>query len=416
MPNWFLTFTRKVKEEIEYVSSLKISFPTISKWLLISMLVGLVSGSASALFLTTLDWVTSFRVHHSYLIYFLPLAGLMLGMVYHYYGKQSAAGNKLLVETIHLSGPRLPWVMAPLIYVSTLFTHLFGGSAGREGTALQMSASLMDQFSGVLKLDVAERKILLCSAIAAGFGSVFGTTIAGVLFSLELFAKGRLRYHAFFPILASAYLAHWVTTAYGVSHTTYTIYENLGLNWEAITWSMLAGVCFGLCSLLFTHAMHRATSLFNRWIAYPPFRPALGGLILLAMALSFDSKDYLGLGIPVIQSSFEIPLSLSVFFIKIIFTVLTLSSGFKGGEVTPLFFIGATLGSALALFIPLPVSLLAGMGFVAVFAGATNAPWACLLMGVELFGLENGFWMALACFIAFWISGKKSIYPRAEEL
>lgn len=410
MPNWFLIHTQKISEEIEYISSLKITFPNIFKWLLISVLVGFVSGSASALFLTTLDWVTSFRVQHSYLIYFLPLAGLVLGLVYHYHGKQSALGTKLLYETTHRSGQKLPWIMAPLIYVSTLFTHLFGGSAGREGTALQMSASMMDQFSGVLKLNETERKVLLCSAIAAGFGSVFGTPLAGALFSLEIFTKGRLRYPAFFPIVASSFIANWVTKVYHVSHTHYSIHQNLAWNWSGIAWSLLAGICFGLCALLFTQTMHWVTGLFNRFISYPALRPAVGGFLLLMLALSFDSKDYLGLGIPVIQSSFETSLSLSVFFLKIVFTVLTLSSGFKGGEVTPLFFIGATLGSTLSLFVPIPVSLLAGMGFVAVFAGATNAPWACLVMGLELFGIENGVSLAIGCWMAYWFSGRKSIY------
>ncbi|WP_346984829.1 voltage-gated chloride channel family protein [Chryseobacterium sp. POE27] len=387
----------------------------VIRWFSISIIIGILVGTASAGFLESLSWATNFREKHMWLIAFLPLAGLIVGMLYYYYGKNVEAGNNLLLETIHEPGKEtIPFKMAPFVYLGTIVTHFFGGSAGREGTALQMAGAISDQFTRLLRLNQNERKVLIISAIAAGFGSVFGTPLAGAVFGLEVFLIGKIRYNGIFPAFASAILADQVTKLWKVQHTHYHIDFIPKIDFLSFTYCIVAGILFGVCAATFSKMMHRTSVFFKSKINYPPFRSLFGGVIVALAVFVMGTTRYIGLGIPVIEEAFGKQLPLYDFALKMLFTVITLSAGFKGGEVTPLFFIGATLGSALSIIIPLPFALLAGMGFVAVFAGATNTPLACTLMGIELFGAECGVYVAVACIVAYLFSGNNSIYTKQK--
>lgn len=388
------------------------SLPYILKWALICSFIGFLIGSASAGFLQSLNWATDFRENHLWLIALLPIGGFLIGLLYYYYGKDAEAGNNLLIDTIHEPKQVIPFRMAPFVYIGTIATHFFGGSAGREGTALQMAGSIADQFSKPFKLSVSDRKILIISAVAGGFGSVFGTPLAGAVFAIEFFLIGRIRYNALFPAFITAIIADIVTKLWKTPHTHYHINSIPDISFINIVYAIVAGIFFGLCASTFSKVIHKTGNIFKSKISYPPLRPFVGGIIVACAVWAIGTTKYIGLGIPTIVQSFDEQLPVYDFAIKMILTIITLSAGFKGGEVTPLFFIGATLGNALSLFIPLPTGLLAGMGFVAVFAGATNTPIACSIMAIELFGEECGVYVAVACVVSYLLSGHNSIYGR----
>lgn len=389
------------------------AIPDLLKWLLICTMVGMAAGSASALFLYTLNLVTGYREANLWIIIFLPVAGCIMGWVYDRYGKEVQAGNNLLIDTIHQPQQKtIPWIMAPFVYMGTIVTHLFGGSAGREGTALQMSAAIADQFSKPLRLNNADRSTLLIASLAGGFGSVFGTPLAGAIFALEVIMIGKLRYRAIFPAFAAAVIADMVTRSWGIPHTNYNINAVPAISVLNLLFTVVAGIVFGLCAALFSKLLHFMNKKYPLWVPRLPLRAFIGGLVIIFLVWLIDGSKYLGLGIPFIVQSFSEPMPVYDFALKILFTVLTLSAGFKGGEVTPLFFIGALLGNSLSFLLPLPMGLLTGMGFVAVFAAATNTPLACTVMAMELFGSECAVFVAIACVVAYLMSGHNSIYGK----
>lgn len=395
-----------------FLSSTKQTTFYALRWLLLSFLISICIGSASAGFLISLEWVTSFREAHLWIIFFLPVVGFLISWIYGKYGGNADQGNNLIIDTIHEGGDKIPFRMAPLVYGGTILTHLFGGSAGREGTALQMAGALADQFSRPMRLSPEERSILLIAAVAGGFGSVFGTPLAGAVFALEFYFIGRMRYHALFPALLTAVFSDQVARMWNAHHTHYHIDVVPLQTWQGIGWALVAGLLFALCAATFSKAMKGMSVFWKNKIAYAPMRTFMGGMLVVLGVYLLGTSKYIGLGVPTIVSAFEQQQQPYDFALKLLFTVVTLSAGFKGGEVTPLFFIGATLGNALSFFIPLPTAMLAGMGFVAVFAGATNTPIACTLMGIELFGAEGAVYIAIACFTAYLFSGNTSIYRK----
>lgn len=391
------------------------------KWLAILAPLAVAVGSASAFFLWALDAVTLVRFAHPRLLFLLPVAGLGVGLLYHFYGRSANGGNNLLIDEIHQPGAGVPRRMAPLILLGTLVTHLFGGSAGREGTALQMGGSIAATFARILKLDAAHVRILLMAGVAAGFGSIFGTPVAGAVFALEVLIVGRVQYDALIPCFFAAVLADWTCRAWGIGHTHYSVdvpAAASALDFRLMGKVLLAAVAFGLASRLFSTLSHRLGDAFKTYIPRPELRPVVGGLLVIGLFFLAGTGDYLGLGVlgnrpdaitlPAMFRSTEIPASAWTW--KLLFTVITLSAGFKGGEVTPLFFIGAALGNTLALALGAPVDLFAALGFVAIFAGATNTPLTSTFLGMELFGAGNGLYLATACLVAYRCSGRQGIY------
>jgi H+/Cl- antiporter ClcA len=384
------------------------------KWLAIYLIVGGIVGSATAFFLQSLDYVTLLRTNHIWVVYFLPMAGLLIGLLYYYYGDAANKGNNLLIET-HQSlengetSKPIPFKMAPMVFISTLLTHIAGGSAGREGTAVQMGGAIADQFTAIFKINAADRKTILIIGISSGFAAVFGTPLAGAIFALEILSIKKVKINQVFASFFVAYIAHYSCLAWQVKHTIYSIPNIPAISLTTLAWAIVAGIIFGLTALAFTSTGRLFENIFNK-IKFEPLRPFIGGIIIALFIVVFNSTKFIGLGIPTIQDAFINNAGQFDFVIKLILTSFTLSAGFKGGEVTPLFFIGATLGNILIWFIPLPMALLAGMGFVAVFSGATNCVYASIALGLELFGIKAGVYIGLASVVAYFTSGPNGIY------
>jgi len=398
----------------------------LALWLLLVTPVAVLAGSASAFFLWSLDRVTALRFEYPWLLWLLPVAGPVIVWLYHSLGRNAERGTNLLLDEIHQPGGGVPLRMAPLVLLTTLITHLFGGSAGREGTAIQMAGGLAGGFIKYFRIPERHRRMLLLAGVAAGFGSVFGTPLAGAIFAMEVLAVGRIRYEFLVPCLLAGVLGDLTCSAWGVHHTSYHIEAFVpsvrfgvgSLDLILLAKAMVAGLVFGLVSLLFTDLAHFLNHQFQQHVTKAWLRPVLGGVLVLALTYLLGTRSYLGLGVSspnlgdvTILSSFNsggaTPWS---WFWKVLFTAVTLSSGFKGGEVTPLFFIGAALGNALSMLLGAPTDLFAGLGFVAVFAGASNTPLACTVMGIELFGAEHAVYLAVACFVAYLFSGHSGIY------
>jgi H+/Cl- antiporter ClcA len=402
----------------------KIANLPIFKWLFILTLLSVLVGSLVALFLWALDQVTLLHWSQHWLLFLLPLAGILIYSLYHFWGKGSESGNGLIIDGIHNSQTKVPASMAPLVLFTTLITHLFGGSAGREGTAVQMGGGLAAMFSKWFTLKKEDHRLILMCGMAAGFAAVFGTPLAGAVFAVEVIVIGRIQYKEFLPCYFSSIVAHLVCLAWGIQHTTYRIGfagNDLLLHFDTIliAKTILAAMAFGLAAFLFAEAHLQVKTIFNKWVPIKWLIPVIGGLMIIGLCYLLNTQDYLGLGviaekangISIVSSFKEGAATPYSWFWKLLFTAITLGSGFKGGEVTPLFFIGATLGNTLAWILGAPTDVFAALGFIAVFAGATNTIFASTIMGCELFGTEFVLYFFIACFMARLASGYSSIYP-----
>lgn len=387
------------------------------QWTWLGAAVGLACGVASAVFLILLEHATKLREEHEIIIYSLPVAGLVIGWIYERWGKPIKGGNNLIIDTIHEDTAQIPLRMAPMVLAGTVLTHVFGGSAGREGTAVQMGASLADAIAHRFRVNKETRRQLLAAGIAGGFGSVFGTPVAGTFFGLEVVCLGRMEYDALAPALIAAVVGDFVTRQLGVVHTAYPAAPAVELTPVVLMKLAVIGLGIALAAIAFVELTHRLKHLLEGRVPRLPLRMFLGGLAIVVMWQLIGTSDYLGLGIPMIVAAFKDPnLPVYAFAAKLVFTSVTLASGFLGGEVTPLFFVGATLGSVLARLLGLPIELGAGVGIAAAFGAAANTPVALSIMAVELLGAHVFPHVVIVCVIAYLLSGHRGIYPSQRIL
>ncbi len=392
--------------------------------LALASLIGALSGSAAAGFLVALEAVTRTRFAHPWLLALLPVAGVLSAWAYRRAGKQTERGNNLILDEIHQPGGGVPLRLAPLVLGGTLLTHLCAGSAGREGTAVQMGGALAGGVRRWFRLGPQWQGVLLSCGVAGGFGAVFGTPLAGAVFALEVLVRGRIHYAWALPCLIAALVGDRVCAAWGVHHFDYARLAGLaasdGAGMAPLTLLKVAllGVACGLVARLFTLAVHAVSGGLDKVCRAWWQKPVLGGLAVGGLAWVLGTDAYLGLG--TWHPDADAVSLITVFkdggaeswswLAKLVFTALTLGAGFKGGEVTPLFFIGAALGHVIGPLLGLPVALGAALGFVGVFAGASKTPLACSLLAIEMFGGAHAGLFAVACFASYACSGAGGIY------
>lgn len=375
----------------------------------LGLLAGVPAGLASFVFLELLDKAVELRSERApWLVWVLPLAAFGIAAMYHHLGGRARRGSTLVLDQVHESSEDIPLRLAPLVMLGTVAGHLFGASVGREGTAIQMSASISDGLARVLHLSRFHRRELLVAALAGGFGSVFGIPVAGAVFALEVQTVGRLRYEAVVAAFTASFAGDRMVRWLGHQHAIRPQLTAHVDSWLAIRVG-IAGVAFGATASLFVW-MTRHVKTVLAPIAYPPLRAAVAGAAVVVGSVLLG-RDYLSLSLPLAANAVAgLRVAAFAWLAKSVFTSVCLGGGLPGGEVTPLFVIGATLGAVLAGPLGIPQPLLAGIGFAAVFAGAANTPLACTFLFVELFGGAAVAPAAIACAMAYLCSGHTGIY------
>ena len=380
--------------------------------LVLGVVVGVIGGGVAYAFLRTLNWVNTTRNDNENLIYFLPLAGLVIGLMYHHFGERVANGSNLVLEEIHEPGAGVPRRMAPMVFLATAISHLFGASTGREGAGIQITASVADTIAKPLSPSPETRKLLLITAISAAFGGLFGVPIGGMVFALEVQENGRIRYEAMLPALLAGLVGYKIVESLNIKHlvtgTLVPVDLSLGLSWKLIVLSGVSSI-LALAFIQLTHTVHRAA---HSWIKWQPLRPVAGGCIVLILVLISGSRDYLGLSAHLAEGVFAgvVGIAVGAFAWKLVFTSVSLGTGFIGGEMVPLFIVGALAGAQTGRLLNASIPLFAAIGMMATFAAASNTPIACIVIGIELFGAGATLPLALTCVLAYALSGRRGIY------
>ncbi len=386
----------------------------LGKWLLVSGIAGILCGALGSAFHIGVDMVTDFRTSHTWLIWLLPIAGVAIVAIYSFFSVEGQSTNNIISEV--QSGRGLKLNLIPSIFLSTLLTHLCGGSAGREGAALQMGGTIGFEVGKLLHLDDRDLRTATLAGMAAFFSALFGTPLGATIFAMAVISVGLLYHVALIPCLIASLTAYGVSVFFHVSPTHFTVtVPILGIP-MLLRVSVLAALCAAVSSF-FCDVLHWSEHLMQRFFPNSYIRVVVGGIILIGLSLLFPDGAYNGAGSAVIKRAVEHGQAMPfAFLLKIVFTAVTLSAGFKGGEVVPSFFIGACFGAAAAPLLGIPAGFAAAVGLISVFCGAVNCPIASTFLAVELFGGDGLLYYALACALSFMLSGYTGLYSSQRIL
>ncbi|MBS5884362.1 MAG: chloride channel protein [Clostridium sp.] len=374
-----------------------------------TIIVSIVMGIISAIFLRSLELVTTLRGSFPYLISLIPVIGVLTTYTYSKYGKESNRGNNLIIESVQ-KDVKVPFRMAILTFIFTVLTHLAGGSAGREGTAVQIGGTLTNKISDVFKITHKEKRVLIMSGISAAFGSVFGTPLAGTFFGMEVCFIGKLSYEAMIYCFIGSYTANFITELLGINHTSHLIKSIPNISIYTLLIVIISSILFGVFGRMFAKGIHFVKGFYSRNIKNNIYRAIISSIVVLLVIIIFRLYKFEGLSTWLIDSGFSGEVTILDPIKKLILTILTLGAGFQGGEVTPLFDIGASLGGAIGNLTNIDPSLLAAIGMICVFGSATNTPFTTIMLGINLFGAEAVPYYIIGSFISYYIMGHNGIY------
>lgn len=382
---------------------------TFLKWTVIATIVGIICGSVGVAFHYCVDIATEWRMEFPFLIYLLPLAGAAIVFLYHKAGRAKDAGTNMIIDSIRTQ-EKPPFCTAPLIFVSTALTHLFGGSSGREGAALQIGGSLGASIGRLLKLGSKDMTLIVMCGMSAVFSALFGTPLTACIFSLEVISVGSIYYSALIPCLFSSLAAFEIAQLCKVPPTAFVIQNIPEFQLQTgIQVVALAALC-AVTAIVFCVSMHTAGHIYQKRLPNPYIRAAVGGVLVILLTLLVGTRDYNGAGMQVITSAMDGTAKWEAFLLKILFTALTLGAGYKGGEIVPTFFIGSTFGCTAGALLGLDPGFAASVGLIATFCGVVNCPIASICLSIELFGANGLLYYALACAVTNLLSGRYSLY------
>jgi len=382
---------------------------SIVKWVLISLFVGVLSGVIGSIFHIAIDKVTEYREANGFVLYFLPVGGIIIAGIYFLCKKFGRVDTNRVLEAVETE-EKVPLIMAPLIFVSTVLTHLFGGSAGREGAALQLGGSIGYNVGSLLRLNKKDKHIIVMAGMSGVFAALFGTPLTAMFFSIEVTSIGIMYYVALVPCFVSAITAAQIAKAFSLHAVHFSLSAIPEISVQNILLVAVVALCCAICCILFCVSMKKCEHFMEKYLKNAFVRAAVGGVLIVTLSLVLGTRDYNGAGMDIISRAIGGEARWEAFILKILFTVITISAGFKGGEIVPAFFIGSTLGCTVGALVGIDAGFAAAIGFVALFCGVVNCPVASLILSVEVFGAEGIVFFALAVAISFMMSGYTGLY------
>lgn len=396
------TLKNNIKQIFDYVL-------TFVKWLVIAACVGIIGGAVGSVFHMSVDYVTELRAEHDWLIYLLPVGGVIITAIYYFFRSKGHIDTNRVLESVR-GGERVPLIMVPMIFVSTCITHMLGGSAGREGAALQLGGGIGYNLGKLLRLKENDLHIIVMAGMSSVFSALFSIPLTAAVFALEVVNVGAMHYAGLLPCLIASVVAYQVSLMFGISPIRFDLPA-----FGAVTLSMAArvivlAVLCALVSILFCTAIKKCEHSMEKLISNRYLRSIAGAAVVVVLTLVLQTRDYNGAGMDIITKAMSGSAKPEAFLLKIIFTAITISAGFKGGEIVPAFFVGSTFGCVVGALVGLDAGFGAAIGFVALFCGVLNCPLASVFLALEIFGAEGIIYFAIVCAVCYVMSGYFGLY------
>lgn len=404
-----------LKDKLKKINSenLTTEIAIFFKWFIISVFTGIIVGAVGVAFHYAIDFATELRNHFTWLIYLLPVGGLIIALFYHVCKKDDDKGTNLILSAVKGKN-NVSILTAPLIFIGSTITHLFGGSAGREGAALQLGGSIANTIGRIIKLDDKEIRVITMCGMSAAFSALFGTPVTAAIFAIEVVSIGVMHFSAIVPCAISALTANILAVFCLIEPTKFQLNGIPDFSVLSLGKTGILAILCAILSVIFCIAMHKTSELYKKYLKNRYLRIAVGGVLVIVLTLIVGTYDYNGAGMHIVENAFSGDVKYEAFILKIIFTALTLGAGYKGGEIVPVFFTGATFGNVVGKILGLSPSYSAGIGVISLFCGVTNCPVTSIILSIELFGSDGIIYFFLSCALSYMLSGNLGLYEEQE--